>query len=180
VACGLFALGNSSDAFILIRAGDLGWAPAALPLLWLGHHVVKAVTTAVGGSLSDRVPRAALVCGGWFAYAVTYLGFGLSTKAWHVAAWLGFYALYHGLAEAPERALVSDLSGRARRGWAFGLYHGVVGCAALPAGLLTGWLWDRRGPLAAFGGQAAFAAAGALLLAALAAGGPLRHLARAE
>ena len=172
--CGIFALGSSSDAFILIRAGDLGWAPVTLPLLWLGHHVVKSITTAIGGSLSDRVPRVLLVAGGWVAYAGAYAGFALANRPWHVVALLGFYALYHGLAEAPERALVSDLAGPARRGWAFGLYHGVVGLAALPAGLLTGWIWDRAGAGAAFGVGAAVAAAAALMLAGLVAFGPLR------
>ena len=172
--CGLFALGSSSDAFILIRAGDLGWAPVTLPLLWLGHHVVKAVTTAVGGSLSDRVPRVLLVMGGWLAYAGAYAGFALATRRWHVVVLLGFYALYHGLAEAPERALVSDLAGPARRGRAFGLYHGVVGLAALPAGVLTGWIWDRAGAGPAFGAGAALAALAAFALAALVGLGPLR------
>jgi MFS family permease len=109
-----------------------------------------------------------LIAFGWLAYAGSYLGFALASRRWHIVALLSFYAVYHGLAEAPERALVSDLAGSARRGRAFGLYHGVVGLAALPAGLLTGWLWDRSGPGAAFGAGAGLAALAALGLGLLA------------
>jgi len=178
VAVGLFAFANSSDAFILIRAGQLGWAPAALPLLWLGHHVIKAVTTAAGGLLSDRVPRWTLIAGGWLAYGATYWGFSLCTNRAHLAVLLGVYALYHGLAEGPERALVSDLVGSGRRGAAFGLYHGVVGGVALPAGLLMGRVWDRWGPGPAFRVEAALALVASALLLGLATLGPLRPGAR--
>ncbi|MES1205722.1 MAG: MFS transporter [Pseudomonadota bacterium] len=172
--CGVFALGNSSDAFILLRAGQLGWAPALLPLLWLAHHLVTSVTSAIGGSLSDRLPRAWMIGGGWAAYAATYLGFAFAAERWHVLALLLFYGVYHGLAEAPERALVADLAVPARRGTAFGLYHGVVGFAALPAGLFMGWLWDRAGARAAFAGGAALALLAAVLLGALVFFGPLK------
>jgi len=174
VAVGVFAFANSSDAFILIRAGQLGWAPATLPLLWLGHHVIKALTTAVGGLLSDRVPRWTLIAGGWLAYGATYWGFSLATHRVHLAVLLGVYALYHGLAEGPERALVSDLVGSGRRGAAFGLYHGVVGGVALPAGLLMGRVWDRWGAGPAFRLDAVLALVAAALLTGLAAVGPLR------
>jgi MFS family permease len=173
-AVGVFAFANSSDAFILIRASELGFTAATLPLLWLGHHLIKSVTTAVGGTLSDRLPRPILIVGGWMAFGAAYWGFSLATRGWHMAALMGGYALYHGLAEGPERALVSDLAGPGRRGAAFGLYHGVVGAAALPAGLLMGAIWDRRGPGAAFRTDAVLALAAAALLAALVVGGALR------
>ena len=174
MAVGVFAVANSSDAFILIRAGQLGWTPAMLPLLWLGHHLVKALTTAVGGGLSDRMPRFILIGCGWLAYAGTYVGFSLATKAWHIAALMGAYAFYHGFAEGPERALVSDLAGPRGRGAAFGLYHGVVGGAALPAGLLMGAVWQRWGVAAAFRMEGALAVLAAIGLGALAWRGRLR------
>lgn len=173
-AVGLFAFANSSDAFILIRAGELGFSAATLPLLWLGHHLIKSVTVAVGGTLSDRLPRPLLIVGGWLAFAAAYWGFSHATRAWHMAALMAGYAVYHGLAEGPERALVSDLVGPARRGGAFGLYHAVVGAAALPAGLLVGGLWDRRGPALAFRVDAGLALCAAVLLAGLVVAGPLR------
>ncbi|HSN92414.1 MAG TPA: MFS transporter [Anaeromyxobacteraceae bacterium] len=161
----LFALGNSTDAFLLLKARDVGFSAAAIPLLWFGHHLVKTLAGLPGGALSDRVPRAAVVAAGWGAYACAYLGFALAGERWQVAALFGFYALYHGLAEGAERALVADLAAPGLRGRAFGWYHGAIGAAALPAGLATGWIWQAHGSAAALGTCAALSGAAALLLA---------------
>jgi MFS family permease len=162
----LFALANSSDAFLLLKAREVGFSAAALPLLWFAHHVVKTLAGLPGGALSDRVPRGAVVAAGWGAYAIAYAGFALASRPWQVAALFCFYALYHGLAEGAERALVADLAGPGARGRAFGWYHGAVGVAALPASLVTGALWQRAGGAAALGACAALAALAAALLAA--------------
>ena len=77
--CVLFALGNSSDAFLLVRAREVGWSAAVLPLLWLFHHLVKSAAALPGGALSDRHSRAVVVAAGWAAYALTYVGFGFAT-----------------------------------------------------------------------------------------------------
>jgi MFS family permease len=127
---------------------------------------VKTLAGLPGGALSDRVPRAAVVAAGWTAYALAYLGFALADAPWQMAALFAFYALYHGLAEGAERALVADLAPRGLKGRAFGWYHGAAGAAALPAGLLTGLLWEARGPRVALGACAALAALAAALLAA--------------
>lgn len=161
----LFAMGNSTDAFLIAKASEVGFTAAAVPLLWFGHHVVKTLTGAPGGALSDRLPRRWVVAGGWTAYALAYLGFAFATARWQVAALFGFYALYHGLAEAAERAIVSDVAGRGLRGRAFGWYHGATGLAALPAGLLTGWLWEAHGSRVALSASAGLAAVAALGLA---------------
>ncbi|HVZ73534.1 MAG TPA: MFS transporter [Polyangia bacterium] len=175
VVCVLFALGNSSDAFLLVRAREVGWSAAALPLLWLFHHLVKSAAALPGGALSDRHSRAVVVSAGWFAYAITYVGFGFAAAKWQILVLFLAYALYHGLAEGAERAIIADLAERGGRGRAFGLYHGFVGVAALPAGLATGSIWDRWGAKAALGVNAACAALAATLLMWLAFGGPLRR-----
>ena len=161
----LFALGNSTDAFLILKARAVGFSAAAVPLFWFAHHLVKTAAGVPGGALSDRVPRGAVVAAGWGAYALAYAGFALAAERWQVAALFLFYALYRGLAEGAERALVADLAGPGARGRAFGWYHGVIGAAALPAGLLTGELWTRVGPAVALGTCAALAASAALLLA---------------
>lgn len=163
---GLFAMGNSSDAFLLAKAREVGFATAALPLLWFGHHVVKTLTAVPGGALSDRYPRGLIVAGGWSAYALAYAGFALAGTRLEVALLFGAYALYHGLAEGAERAAVADLAPAGDHGRAYGWYYGVAGAAALPAGLLTGWLWETRGSAVALGASAALAGAAALLLLA--------------
>ncbi len=173
--CVLFALGNSSDAFLLVRAHQLGWSPTAIPLLWFFHHLVKSAVAIPGGALSDRHSRALVVSAGWFAYALTYLGFAFATSGWQMLALFVAYALYHGLAEGAERAIVADLAESGARGRAFGLYHGFVGAAALPAGFGTGWIWDHWGARWALSINAACAAIASLLLFGLAFAGTLRR-----
>jgi MFS family permease len=160
----LFALGNASDAFLLLRASALGVAAAQVPLLWAAHHVVKALANIPGGALSDRVGRRPLIVAGWAVYAVVYLAFARASTAWH--AWLLFlgYGLYFGLTEGVEKAFVTDLVPERLRGTAFGWFHFTLGLAAFPASLLFGVLWDKRGPEVAFGTAAALAAAASVLL----------------
>jgi MFS family permease len=173
--CVIFALGNSSDAFLLVRARELGWSAATLPLLWFFHHLVKSVVAIPGGALADRHSRAVVVSAGWGAYALTYLGFGFASARWQILVLFVAYALYHGLAEGAERAIIADLSESGARGRAFGLYHGLVGVAALPAGLATGWVWDRAGARWALGLNAGCAAIAAVTLFWLAFAGPLKR-----
>ena len=175
VACVLFAFGNSSDAFLLVRAREVGWSATTIPLLWTFHHMVKSMAALPGGALSDRHSRALVVAAGWAAYALTYVGFGFASARWQIVVLFLAYALYHGLAEGAERAIVADLAERGARGRAFGLYHGLTGVAALPAGIATGWIWDRCGAVWALGINASCAAVGAIFLFALSFAGPLRR-----
>jgi MFS family permease len=178
MVCVIFALGNSSDAFLLMRARELGFSAAALPILWLFHHLVKSVAAIPGGALSDRHSRAVVVSAGWAAYALTYVGFGFASARWQIVALFLVYALYHGLAEGAERAIIADMSEPGARGRAYGLYHGLVGAAALPAGLATGLIWDSYGPAWALGMNAAYAALASFCLAWLTFAGPLRRAPR--
>jgi MFS family permease len=177
VVCVLFALGNSSDAFLLVRAREVGWTAFWLPLLWFFHHLVKSAAALPGGALSDRHHRAVVVSAGWGAYAVVYVGFAFASARWQIVVLFVAYALYHGLAEGAERAIIADLARRGARGRAFGLYYGFTGVAALPASIGTGWIWQHWGAHWALAGNAAFAALGALGLAWLAFVGPLRRAA---
>lgn len=164
---GLFALANASDAFVLLRARELGWSTAALPLLWLGHHLVKSAATAAGGALCGRFGVTRLLILGWFSYAAIAFGFASARQPWHLLVLLLVYGLYFGLVEAPVRSLVAELTAGPRRGRAFGLYHGVIGIGALPASVLTGWLWDRWGSPLAFLVAGVASAIAALLLVRL-------------
>jgi MFS family permease len=163
----LFALGNSSDAFLLLRAQELGVGVASLPLVWTFHHVVKAGFSTVGGRLSDRVGRRRTILLGWAIYALAYLGFARAPGPAAVVALFGLYGLFHALTEGPEKAFVADLAPAALRGRAFGLYHAVTGLLVLPGNLLTGLLWQRFGAGAALGLGALLAGLAALLLLSL-------------
>jgi MFS family permease len=175
LACFIFALGNSSDVFLLMRAREVGWGAAALPLLWAFHHLVKSLAAIPGGTLSDRHSRGVVVSFGWAAYALTYIGFGFAGERWQIVCLFLVYALYHGLAEGAERAIIADLAERGARGRAFGLYHGLVGFAALPASIGTGWVWSKWGAVWALGANAALAALASAFLMKLTFAGPLRR-----
>jgi MFS family permease len=158
----LFTLGNSTDAFLLLRATELGIGTALLPVLWAMLHLVKTVSSTPGGILSDRLGRKPVIVAGWMVYAVVYLLFGHASDAWHIWALFAIYGVYFGLTEGVERALVADLVPAARRGAAFGWYNLAIGLGALPASVIFGAIYDRYGAVTAFTvGAAAALAAGA-------------------
>jgi MFS family permease len=154
----LFALGNSSDAFLLLRARELGLSVAALPALWSLFHVAKMLSSYFGGEWSDRIGRARAIIWGWALYAATYLGFGFAEHAWQIWALFVIYGCHYGLTEPAERALVKQLAPAHLHGRAYGAYHFVVGIMAVPAGVLTGWLWQTLSPLSALAAGASLAA----------------------
>lgn len=167
VAVALFGLGNSSDAFLLLRAQQCGVAVRWVPMLWMAHNATKAALSTWGGALSDRVGRRGVIIAGWSVYALVYLGFGLAARQWHVWALFVGYGLYYALVEGTQRALVADLAPAGARGRAFGWYNAVVGIVALPASLSFGLLADRYGALVPFTASALLAAAASLWLAAV-------------
>ena len=146
----VFTLGNSTDAFLLLRANQLGVAVALAPVLWATLHVVKSLSSTPGGALSDRIGRRPTLIMGWALYALVYLGFARATAAWQAWALFAVYGVFFGLTEGAERALMADLVIPERRGTAFGWYNLAIGLGALPASLLFGWVWDRAGAPVAF------------------------------
>ena len=163
VVLAIFTLGNSTDAFLLLRAREAGVPLAQLPLLWAFLHVVKSVSSTPGGAWSDRVGRRPMLLAGWAVYAAVYAGFGLASNAGAIWGLMALYGLYHGLTEGTEKALVADLAASTERGWAFGWFNLVLGVMALPASLVFGAIWDARGAVTAFGFGAAMAGLACLL-----------------
>jgi MFS family permease len=159
----LFTLGNSSDAFLLLRANDLGVGMALVPILWFFFHLSKTVFSVPGGSLSDRIGRRKVMILAWTVYGLVYMGFAFASKAYQL--WLLFfiYGFYYGLAEGTERAWVADLVEESKRGTAYGVYHFCIGMAALPASLLMGLIWKAAGVKWAFSFGAVLALIAALL-----------------
>jgi MFS family permease len=161
----LFTLGNSTDAFLLLRAQQLGIPVALAPILWAFLHVVKSASSIPGGALSDRVGRKPLLVAGWLLYAAVYFAFGRASSAWHAWALFGIYGIFFGLTEGTERALVTDIVPAGRRGTAFGWYNLTIGLGALPASVIFGALWDHSGSRVAFDFGAALALAASLGIA---------------
>ncbi len=146
----LFTLSLSTDAFLLLRASQLGVPAAMIPILWAALHVVKSSSSVISGGLSDRIGRRPLILGGWGVYAFVYLGFAVATTAWHAWALFLVYGLYFGMSEGAEKAMVADFAPASRRGAAFGWFNAAVGVAALPASMIFGLVWDQWGAETAF------------------------------
>lgn len=163
----LFTLGNSSDAFLILRAQNLGLSTLYILLLLVLFNLVYAVVATPAGTLSDRLGRRGVIAAGWLVYALVYLGFALAQAPLHVYILFAFYGIYYGITEGVGRALVADMVPAERRGTAYGLYHGAVGLSALPASLIAGWLWQAVNPAAPFYFGAALAGLAAILLLAL-------------
>lgn len=158
VIIGFFALANSSDAFLLLRSGELGVPTALLPMAWLLLNVSKMFWASRGGDWSDRTARHRLILAGWAVYAVSYGLFAVASQAWQAWVLMGFYGAFAGLTEPVEKALVKELTPQELHGRAFGVYHAVLGATAIPSGLLTGFLWQQFGPAVALGVGAGVAA----------------------
>ena len=160
----LFTLGNSTDAFLMLRLSQVGVSSWLVALLWGLHGGVRMVSSFYSGPLSDRLGRKPLILSGWVFYALVYLGFGaVSQKEGLIALFLA-YGIFYGLGEPSEKAFVADLAPKELRGTAFGYYNLVMGVGALPASLLFGYLGNHWGYPAAFEVGAGFAALAALSL----------------
>jgi len=164
VVIAVFTLSNSTDAFLLLRAAETGISPVVLPLLWMTLHFSKVIFSLIGGDLSDRFGRKALIITGWVIYALVYVGFAFVSSAWQ--CWLLFiiYGAYFGLTEGVEKAFVADMVPEKRRGTAFGLYNLAFGITVFPASLLFGLVWNQFGAATAFLGSACVSVLAILML----------------
>jgi len=163
IALVLFTLGNSSDAFLLLRARTLGLTTLQVALMVVAFNIVYSLLSMPAGSLSDRVGRRRVILIGWTAYGLIYLGFALAGNGLQMGVLYILYGLYYAAFEGTSRALVADIvPDSARRGTAYGVYHLAVGITAFPASVLAGLLWDLFSPAAAF-----YFGAGMALLAAV-------------
>ena len=165
----LFTLGNSSDAFLMLRAQTLGLSTVEIFLAVAAFNVVISLSSTKGGALSDVLGRRGLIVAGWIIYAVIYFGFAFASAWWH--AWILYagYGLYYGAFQGAASALVSDLVPENVRGTAYGIFNAALGIAAFPASLVAGFLWDWYGPAAPFffgGGLSILAVVGFLMLPA--------------
>ena len=153
---GLFDLGNSSDAFLVLRAQERGMSVLGILGMLAVFNLVYTLVSTPAGKLSDRIDRRKIIIGGWIVYALVYLGFGLVRSAWQVWALYIIYGLYYGMAYGTAKALVADLVPAELRGTAYGTYNAVLGIIDLPASLIAGILWQGAGSWQGFGPAAPF------------------------
>ena len=151
VVATIFAVGNSSDAFLFLRTEGLEASLIAVPLVYFGFNLVYAVLATPLGALSDRFGRLPILAVGFAAFTLVYLGWTRATTQWHIWGLFLLYGAYYAATEGVAKAFVSDLVPKTRRGTALGWYNGLTGFIALPANLLAAWLWTQVGPTATFG-----------------------------
>lgn len=152
----LFTIGNSSDAFLLLRAQSVGLSVIGVLGMMITFNLIYSLLSTPLGALSDRIGRRRLLIVGWLLYAFVYLGFSQLSQGWHAWLLMGVYACYHAMTEGVARAYVADLVPRERRGAAFGIYSAAIGISVLPASLIAGLLWQGAGSWPGLGGAAPF------------------------
>ncbi len=166
IIVGIFDLGNSSDAFLVLRAQERGLSVIGVLGMLVTFNLVYTLISTPAGSLSDRIGRRRLIIGGWLVYAAIYLGFALAGEGWHVWVLYAVYGVYYGLAYGTAKAMVADVVPEALRGTAYGTYNAVLGILDLPASLIAGFLWQGVGTWEGFGPSAPFFFGGAMALIA--------------
>jgi MFS family permease len=172
IADTVFQLGNSSMAFVLLRAKSGGMPEGFVALAYALYNLIYAGLALPLGAMSDRIGRRRLILLAYALYAVVYAMLGLSGAPAMVVGALALLGVQSALIEGAHRSLIADFVSPDQRGTAFGVYHTAVGFALLPASILAGWLWDRFGARTTFYTDAALAAAAAVVFALLL---PARH-----
>jgi MFS family permease len=156
VAAILFTLGNSSDAFIILRGQERGLNVLQIMGMLLTFNAVYTLLAGPFGALSDRIGRWRLILAGWLAYGLVYLGFAVSQTGAQVWILFGLYGIYYAMTEGAAKAFVADLVPAERRGTAYGLYNAAIALTAFPASLVAGILWQGVGNWNGFGPGAPF------------------------
>lgn len=160
----LFTLGNSSDAFLILRARNIGITLLEVPLVIALFNLIYAMFAVPLGSLSDRIGRVPTMLIGWSVYALVYIGFALTAHAALIWLLYGLYGIYYAANLGVAKAFLADIVGSGYRGRAFGIYGMTVGVATFLASVIAGFLWDRFGPQVPFVFGAAMAVLAILLL----------------
>nr|WP_235603244.1 MFS transporter [Thermoanaerobacter sp. YS13] len=146
----IFTLGNSSDAFLILRARSVGVKDSTIPIIIAMFNLFYALLSVPSGVLSDKIGRVNVIRLGWIIYAVTYLGFALAKLPWHIWVLYTIYGVYYSTTEGVAKSLVAHIVDDSNRGTAFGLYNASMGLLALPASFIAGYLWDKVSPAAPF------------------------------
>ena len=163
----LFTLGNSADAFLVLRAQERGLGVVGILGMLITFNLVYALLSGPLGSLSDRVGRRRLIVAGWLLFSMVYFGFALASSLWQMWLLFGLYGIYYAATEGTAKAYVADTVTPEQRGTAFGLYNAAVGLALLPASLIAGLLWQGIGDWTGIGPQAPFLFGAILALVAV-------------
>ncbi len=166
IIVGIFDLGNSSDAFLVLRAQERGLSVLGILGMLVTFNVIYTLISAPAGDLSDRIGRRRVIIGGWLVYAAIYLGLALAGEGWQVWVLYALYGAYYGLAFGTTKAMVADIVPEHLHGTAYGTYNAVLGLLDFPASVIAGVLWQGVGAWQGLGPSAPFFFGGAMALIA--------------
>lgn len=150
VIAGLFAIGNSSDVFLILRAEQTGIPAVMIPVVYLLFNLVYSLSAIPAGMAADRFGRKRVILMGFILFAVLYYGFAVASDTKTIWILFGFYGLFMGLTEGIQKAFLATIIPQDFKATAFGVYNTVIGLAMFPASLVGGWLWDNISPSATF------------------------------
>lgn len=151
VVAGIFALANSSDMFLLLRARDAGVPQEQIPLLWAGISLITTVFGTPLSALSDTFGRKRFILIAWIAFAFFYMAMGLpGISTYQIFALFVAYGLFKAATEGVEKALVADMAPKGFAGTAFGWFNLITGFMLFPASFIFGWIYESIAPLYAF------------------------------
>jgi MFS family permease len=167
IVSAVFGLANSANAFLILRAEQLGLATGSTILAYALYNAVASIASMPAGAASDRFGRRNLLIIGYAIYAISYLGFGLASASWLVWPLFALYGLFPAMTDGVSKALAIDTSGKAGRATAIGMYFTVVGVTQIAASYIGGVLWDKVDSRATFYFGAVLAAAAVVLSIAL-------------
>ncbi|MEO0075743.1 MAG: MFS transporter [candidate division WOR-3 bacterium] len=146
----IFALGNSSNQFLILRAKSLGLSITSVLLIYLFYNLIYGILSFPIGRLSDKIGRKKILIIGYLIYAVIYLGFAVINRASLIWVLFGIYGFYSAFTEGIEKAYISDIAPIELRGTLIGLHATLIGVGLLPASIIAGMLWSLIGASAPF------------------------------
>ncbi|MEX2462386.1 MAG: MFS transporter [Paenibacillaceae bacterium] len=160
----LFAIGNFSDAFLALRAQNIGMIIAFIPLAFFVMNLSSSIFSMPIGILSDRIGRRSVLITGYLIFASIYLGFGIAKNVTWIWVLFILYGLYYAFTDGIQKAYIADIVPEGQRGTAMGTFNALTGLAALPASIIAGFLWQSFGPEVAFSVSGGIAILSALFM----------------
>ena len=146
----IFAIGNSSDVFLILRAQQIGIPTVMIPVVYLLFNLIYSLSAIPAGIVADRFGRKRVILLGFILFAILYYGFAIAKDTTAIWALFAFYGLFMGLTEGIQKAFLATIIPSDFKATAFGVYNTAVGLAMFPASLIGGWLWDHVSPSATF------------------------------
>jgi MFS family permease len=160
----IFTLGNSTDALLMVKANDVGVKVALIPLVYLVTSLVSVLASIPVGSLADRIGKEKILITGFLIYAIVYYGFGVTTSTGAIVALFALYGLYSAATDGIQKAFISDMIDKNKKGTGLGIYNALLGVTLLPASIIAGLLYDKVNSSIPFYFGAATAALAAIIM----------------